>query len=140
MGLSQALGSIHQEEQQATAAEEERSGHQVNTGREKGNPGKPSSRWSQATGRKHGQEACRTGVRGQTGRAPRPSHSFSSGVSFWTFCRILPLSHLSLHLPGTCLSLALFVHFLFIFTPSLLSLPLAKKYVTCYRRVLFVLF
>lgn len=57
------LGTFTREEQQATAAEQKRSGHQVNTGLEQENPGKPSSRWSHATGRKHGQEACRTGVK-----------------------------------------------------------------------------
>ena len=79
---------------------------------------------------------------GRRGQPPRLFHSFSSGVSFWTFAIFSPsLIYLSTYqelLVSLSCSLCSFpLRFCSLtFNPC----PYLKKYVTCYRGVLFVLF
>lgn len=81
VGLSpEAFGEHSPGRQQATAAGE-RSGHQVNTGGKRATPGKPSSRWSQAQGRKHGPGSLQN-------RCERADGTSSTAVPFfllWCF-------------------------------------------------------
>lgn len=100
-----------------------------NTGLEKDNSDKLSSRGSHVTGQKHGQEAYRTGML----RADADNFYGSFILSplvffFWSFCHTLSLSYLSTY-QEFLLSLlsSLFISSSSFLLPHFLSLSLAKN-------------